>query len=286
MPSWRKTRSWCIKNGTALAATLALLGCASTAPDSRHLDPQRVQQMLALLPAQAILLGEQHDVPDHQRIHRLSVETLAARKALAALALEMAPQGHSTDALPPDASEEQVRTALAWNEQGWPWAAYGPVVMAAVRAGVPVVGANLPLARQREAMQDASLDARLSTEALQAQQEAVRSGHCQMLPERQIVPMTRIQIARDLAMAQTVTERARPHQTVLLLAGSGHVDRQQGVPRHLDRTWTTRSIRLHAGPAQSSLEDLAAFDQVWPTAPGPQVDYCGEFAARKPKPAL
>ena len=41
---------------------------------------------------------------------------------------------------------------LAWDDAGWPWAAYGPAVMAAVRAGVPVLGANRPRSRMREDM--------------------------------------------------------------------------------------------------------------------------------------
>lgn len=298
MPNWRKTR-WSFTEIQSAAASalaglrlgavatlLSLLGCAAGVPDSRQLDPQRVQQVVEMLPIDALLLGEQHDVPDHQRIHLLTVETLAARKALAAVTLEMAAQGQSTDALAPDATEDQVRTALAWDSQGWPWAAYGPVVMAAVRAGVPVVGANLPLARQREAMQDASLDTRLPASALLAQQQAVRSGHCQMLPESQIAPMTRIQIARDVAMAHTLRERARPNQTVLLLAGSAHVDRQLGAPLHLGRQFQAKSVLLHARQAQPAIEDIASFDLVWITAPAPLVDYCAEFAARKPRPAL
>ena len=47
------------------------------------------------------------------------------------------------------------------HDADWPWADYGPVVMAAVRAGVPVAGANLPRAQTRTAMQDSTLDARL-----------------------------------------------------------------------------------------------------------------------------
>ena len=41
------------------------------------------------------------------------------------------------------------------------------------------------------------------------------------------------QIARDRAMAQTLQQAARPGKTVVLLAGSGHVDPRLGVPRHL-----------------------------------------------------
>jgi hypothetical protein len=75
------------------------------------------------------------------------------------------------------------------------------MIMAAVRAGVPVLGGNLPRARQREAMADAALDRLLDADSLLRQQALVRDGHCGLLPEAQIAPMTRIQLARDRSMA-------------------------------------------------------------------------------------
>jgi uncharacterized iron-regulated protein len=136
---------------------------------------------------------------------------------------------------------------LRWNDAAWPWRAYGPVVMAAVRAGVPVLGANLPRERMREVMADAPLDARLPPAALQLQQQAIRDGHCALLPETQIAPMTRIQIARDIRMAHAL-ERARlPGKTVVLIAGAGHVLRDRGVPVHLTPGVTAKVLLLQAG---------------------------------------
>ena len=62
--------------------------------------PERLQQ---LLPADVLLLGEQHDAPDHQRLQRETVAWLASRGQLAALVMEMAERGHSTQGLPRDA---------------------------------------------------------------------------------------------------------------------------------------------------------------------------------------
>ena len=181
----------------------------------------------------AVLLGEQHDAPEHQKKHREVIDSLAARGTLAAVVLEMAQQERSTAGLPASADEEEVRKALDWNSQSWPWEAYGPAVMAAVRARVPVRGANLNREQMRSAMQNARLDATLPASALQRQQEAIRSGHCGLLPAAQILPMTRIQIARDRAMAGEVVAAAVPGKTVVLLAGAGHVDPELGVPLHL-----------------------------------------------------
>src|SRR4051812_36809579 len=92
----------------------------------------------------AVLIGEQHDAEAHAGIQERWVSTLAQRGALGAVALEMAEHGTSTLGLPRTASDEQVRQALHWNQgTGWPWERYGPAIMAAVRAGVPVLGGNL-----------------------------------------------------------------------------------------------------------------------------------------------
>lgn len=257
-------------------AAILLLFLASCA--SPLAGPGIAQRVDALLPADAILLGEQHDAPEHQQIHRGVVATLAARGALAALALEMVDQGKSTTGLATDASETAVQAALAWGEQAWPWAAYGPAVMAAVRAGVPVLGANLPRARMHAAMGDSKLDMQLPGPALKAQQQAIRLGHCGLLPESQISPMTRIQVARDQAMARTVVQAGVPGKTVVLLAGAGHVDRMLGVPQHLPASLNARAVLLLAGKGQAA----DAFDATWTTPPVPEKDHCAQLRQELP----
>ncbi len=253
----------------SLIATLGLLqGCALVLPDvGPRLD--------ALLPADVLLLGEQHDADDHQRLQRAVVLALAQRGQLAALALEMATQGRSTGALAADADEAAVRAALQWNESGWAWARYGPVVMAAVRQGVPVLGANLPREAMRTAMADTRLDGHLAPSLLEQQREGIRSGHCLLLPESQIAPMTRIQIARDAAMANTVESARVPGKTVLLVAGGGHVRRDIGVPTHLAASVRTRVVLAVAGEPDPQAHGAA--DLLWATPRLPPKDHCEEL---------
>ncbi len=235
-PPASQAGAWTRRFTSALIA-LVLAGCNTVPP-----------AVEGALPAEALLLGEQHDDSSHQRLHLDTVRALSARGQLAALALEMAEQGDSTRGLARDADEAAVRQSLRWNEQAWPWAAYGPAVMAAVRAGVPVLGANLPRAQMRAAMGDTSLDNRLAQEALARQREAIRAGHCDLLPPTQIAPMARIQIARDRAMASTVLQSLQAGRTVVLVAGAAHVDQDLGVPRHLPAELRVRAIRWPQGP--------------------------------------
>jgi uncharacterized iron-regulated protein len=203
---------------------------------------------------EAVLLGEQHDATSQPRLQERWVATLAQRGELAALALEMADRGTSTAGLPRDASAAQVQAALHWDSESWPWERYEGPVMAAVRAGVPVVGANLPMEQLRPAMQDRSLDMLLPGPALKAQQQAIRRGHCDLLPEQQITPMTRVQIARDRSMAQTIAGAAAPGKTVVLIAGAGHVQADVGIPQHLRGV----SVRALVLPGEETGKDYCA----------------------------
>lgn len=264
-----------------LPLCLVSAGCAAPAPVSGDVAAGRVE---ALLPADAILVGEQHDAPEHQRIHREVIDALAARGVLAGVALEMAPQGGSTAGLPRDASESAVQAALQWSDAAWPWSTYAPAVMASVRSGVAVLGANLPRAAMRSAMAEGQLDALLPGPALKAQQQAIRLSHCETLPESQIAPMTRIQIARDRAMAQTLAGLAAPGKTAVLLAGARHVDRQLGVPLHLPAALRIKVVTLHAGGAPDDATSKAGTDATWTTPAVPPKDYCAEMRIRPSPP--
>jgi uncharacterized iron-regulated protein len=153
--------------------------------------------------------------------------------------------------------------------------------MAAVRAGVPVLGANLPRGDMRASMADTQLDQRLTGPSLKAQQQLIRQGHCDLLPEGQITPMTRIQIARDRRMADTLAKAVRPGQVVVLISGSVHADKQLGVPQHLPAGLQVKSVRLLAGGQALPGE---SFDSVWATEAAPDKDHCAGLRERFGKP--
>lgn len=278
-------RAWLVLG----SAMVALAGCANSpapgTPPSSQPPPLWPDRLQSLLPADVLLLGEQHDAPDHQRLQREAVAWLAARGLLAAVVMEMAERGHSTQDLPRDASEAQARAALQWDNAAWPWQAYGPVVMAAVGAGVPVLGGNLPRVRMRAAMADTSWDQHLPAPALAQQYQALRDGHCGLLPESQIAPMARIQIARDASMAQTALEALRPGQTVLLVAGGGHVLRHLGIPTHWPANVLSKVALAQVEHAQGAIKSGAEADAVISTPALPPRDVCAELREQW-RPAL
>ena len=272
----------------ALVLCAVLISCASP-PEAPLLRPLSAQALAitttrldALLPMDVLLLGEQHDASEHQQIHAQVIALLAERGQLAAVALEMADANLTTANLHPSSTEQEAKNALKWNDKAWPWVAYGPAVMTAVRAGVLVVGANLPRESMGASMADGTLDGQLPGPALKAQQQLIRTGHCNMLPESQITPMTRIQVARDMKMAETLKEVALPGKVVLLLAGSAHTDRLLGVPQHLPAALKVKAVHLRAGDATPT-DKADAFDAVWITPALPETDYCAAFKAQMVK---
>src|SRR4051812_38751942 len=98
----------------AIIGAAALAGCAAGAPAA---DAPVSRRVATLLPVDALLLGEQHNAPEHHVLERQTAEALAADGRLAALALEMADAGNSTSHLGADATEAQVQTALSWDDK-------------------------------------------------------------------------------------------------------------------------------------------------------------------------
>ena len=275
----------------ALAAALLAAGCAHQSP-ALTTHPEWQQTLTQWRDAQVIALGEQHDQIAHHQWEAQTVQQLAAQQRLSALVIEMAPAGGSTAGLPATASEDQVQQALHWQSGsaggGWPWKDYGPMVMNAVRAGVPVLGGNLPRAQMKQTMGEARYDSHLPAAGWQLQLDAIKDGHCGLLPESQFAPMARIQLARDESMAKitaaAVQQQTQAGQAVLLVAGRGHVRSDIGVP-----TWLPSGLKQKVAIAQSDKAPSAInmkADKLLTLAGNASKDQCAELREQwKSRPA-
>lgn len=254
----------------------------------QFIPPQQVLDDCAH--AALCMLGEQHDHPDHHAVQAWIVAALAQRGTLAALALEMADAGLRFDG-PRDAPEAVVRERLHWNEDGWPWTLYAAPVMAAVRAGAPVAGVNLPQAGMRPAMRQARWDASVPPAVRQRIQGDVAESHCGLLPASQLPAMARIQFARDDSMAAHSLALTRPGKTVALLTGSFHANRTLGIALHLaahaartppgvPRPLTVFSLLLQGLAPDTQAELPEGYDAVWFTPGTPPIDHCAELRQR------
>jgi uncharacterized iron-regulated protein len=191
--------------------------------------------------------------------------------------------------------------ALGWEKQGWPdWAIYQPVAQAALDARLTLAPANLPLAQVREIAQrpGAALSAgdqpltRLLAQPLpkaaQAKlEQALREGHCNLLPDSALPGMLLAQRARDAHMALRL--HTASWQGAILIAGNGHVRRDFGVPFYLRRIEPQAdvvSVGLFAVDKLPTAAQLArepnfqAYDYLWLTPRGAVPDRCQELKAR------
>lgn len=263
---------------STLISAWVLTAC-STVHKPSSMDPLQWQQHLSTSPLPAVLLlGEQHDAPEHQQWQQATVQKLVDRQQLSAVVLEMADHGYSTQGLAAAATESEVQKTLKWNDKGWPWKSYGPSVMAAVRAGVPVLGGNLPRTQMKEVMQQTLWDTHLPAAAWEHQRNAIRMGHCDLLPEAQITPMARIQLAKDARMAQTATKLLQPGKTVVLIAGRGHALRSIGIP-----TWLPAHVHVTVAIGQAGDKSQLApqdSDFIVRTPAIPEKDHCAALKAQ------
>jgi uncharacterized iron-regulated protein len=208
----------------------------------------------------------------------LSVQSLASKQKLSALLLEMVDDGQDTKGMPIDSTESDVRERLKWGDAGWSWNSYGPIVMQAVRLGVPVIGSNLPNSKMSEVMADTSWDAKVPSAVLSAHRESMIKGHCGLLPDAQVPAMARIQIARDERMARTAEQWMRAGKTVLLLAGAEHVKKDRGVPLLLNVSARDNMTVIWMQASTSANQDPTFADVIWLTPPIAPKDYCAELA--------
>lgn len=199
-----------------------------------------------------LLLGEAHDNPHH---HRLRAQWLPAWVAGGAgdaprIVFEHFDREHDAALMQAQQDRPQGPVA-AWvqaaqfDARAWQGERYQPLFDAAFavaqQAGVRWVAGNFSRAEARATLMrqqpaDPALLARQDgatwdVAAGQTLLAAVRTGHCNALPDEALTPMVAAQRLRDAALAQALQQGAGRG---LLLAGNGHVDRRHGVPRYLD----------------------------------------------------
>jgi uncharacterized iron-regulated protein len=257
--------------------------------------------------ADFVLLGEQHDNPDHHRMQAKAIRALVTAGRKPSVLLEMLEP--DDDALveryraDPRATAGGLGPVLAWEKRGWPaWSEYVPVVEVAFDAGLPTLSANLPrsvvhgIAHEGIAALPTGEVIRLGLEtplppALEASlEEELRSSHCGQLQESMVGPMALAQRARDGQMALRMLASGAP---VVLIAGAGHVRVDRGVPMRLrDAKPTVRVVSVafvEVDTRRGSPDDYASrfgattlpFDFVWFTPRASDEDPCARFPTFK-----
>ncbi|MBD0682295.1 ChaN family lipoprotein [Pseudomonas sp. PSB11] len=256
------------------------LGVIRELATGRALTPQELVERLAIAPR--VLVGEQHDNPDHHALQLWLLRQLAAQRPQGSLLMEMLNPDQQAKV---DAAQAATRAgqppadayqALSW-QANWDWGVYGALVTYALRQPYPLLSANLDRAqimqiyRQRPPLSgEASTTQRVQATLL----DDIRASHCGLLPEAQMPAMLAVQQQRDRRMAERLLAAPTP---ALLLAGAFHVRKDLGVPLHLQDLGAGEgnAVLVLAEVGKTVSADSA--DYVWYTAAQPEQDHCAEL---------
>ena len=194
-----------------------------------------------------VLLGEKHDNPDNHQVQAgcsarswRAAGGRSSRSRCSRPTTRRQSPAHRRGA-PRDAAG--LGPAVDWKHSGWPdWAYYQPIAQAALDAGVPIVGGqphagNRASAGSRPALRAADQSGgalRARPAALGALQAAltteIREAHCGHFPADRVDGMVLAQRARDSALAESLLAGS---DGAVLIAGTGHIRNDRGVPIYL-----------------------------------------------------
>lgn len=255
----------------------AELGHILDTASGKLLTPEQLVDRLAEAPR--VLVGEQHDNPDHHALQLWLLQALPLQRPQGSLLLEMlepAQQGKVDQVRQQRPLPTDLAKAIDW-QQGWEWRFYAPIIRDAFAQGYPVLAANLDRGEMKDIYRNPpQLSGPRSTTAVvrAALMEEVRDGHCGMLPESQLPSMLAVQQQRDRRMAQRLLDAPAPS---LLLAGGYHVRKDVGAPLHLaDLGAENGTLVLMLAQVGDEVRPQMA-DIVWYTAALPKKDYCAEL---------
>ena len=252
------------------------LGQVWVTAEQRWITPQALVERLA--PAPYVVVGEQHDNPDHHSLQLWLLQRLQAVRPQQSLLLEMLQPAQQArvaalkeTSLPGDAELQQQ---LDW-QPGWDWAMYGPLVRWGLDVPAQLQAANL----DRDTMMalyrsPPPLSPRYSAEARQQLADTIEASHCGRIKDQQVTAMLAIQQARDQAMAAALANAPTP---ALLLAGNYHARRDLGMPVHWPQASVAPVIVQLQGVSAGTLPGPQQTDYLWLTPATPERDYCADW---------
>jgi uncharacterized iron-regulated protein len=238
-----------------------------------------------LAAASFVVLGETHDNPDHHLLQARLLRAVLAGGRRPALGFEMitSDEQPKVDAAlaraPRDA--DALAAAVGWKDSGWPpFELYRPIFATGLDAGLPVVAANLPHGKARDAVMkgrdslDPALRARLEREepvpadVMDQWRTEMSESHCGELPPKMFDGLVLAQRARDASMAERMVAAGRGRGAVLV-TGSGHARTDRAVPALATKDLAGKVVSLAFLEVRKDETDPAAYAKDWGKGPLP-----------------
>jgi uncharacterized iron-regulated protein len=272
-----------------------LVGRIWSTADGSFISPGELTDRL--VSARYIILGEKHDNADHHILQGNVLDYLLAAGKVDRVAFEMMDESVTEQLLELPArtglDAAALKAWLRWDEEGWNWDFYGPLLQAVYASATPMVAANISqdsvgrIYGDKNAVEVSGI---LAEQARQQLTADIDESHCGLLPESQFPAMVRVQQARDLAMAEALGLPAAGKLSVLV-AGNYHARQDLGVPNYLlagdDSIERHQILSLsftevqpeEADPRayQEGFSRQPAFDYLWFTPALTSTDYCASL---------
>ncbi|WP_448682942.1 ChaN family lipoprotein [Pseudomonas nicosulfuronedens] len=258
----------------------AELGVIRDLRSGEQLSPTQLLDRLAAAPR--VIVGEQHDNPDHHALELWLARALVDRRPSGSVLLEMlnpdqqsAVVAAQAAAAKGDAPNDLIG-ALRW-QPGWDWSQYGPLVIWLVKQPTPLLAANLDrseimdIYRSKPQLQGPASTAAPVRDALL---QDIRDSHCGLLPDSQLPAMLAVQQQRDRRLAERLKAAPEP---ALLIAGGFHARRDLGVPLHLQDLGAAQGLKVVILAEVGKVVEPAQADFVWYTPAQPPTDYCAQM---------
>jgi len=238
-----------------------------------------VFDLSALPAADIVIVGEVHDNPAHHRHQAAAVFALQPR----AIVFEMLTPEQAARVTDDNRSDPGLGKVLGWQEAGWPdFAMYQPIFAASSAA---IYGAALGPDALKGRRDPATLlpdPAFGLAEPLTPDDQAAReaeqaTSHCDALPVDLLPYMVAVQRLRDASFAAMALDAFKAHGgPVVVITGTGHARRDQGIPAALARAAPAVTV-LSVGQLESDPGADAPYD-LWLISAAPaRPDPCAAF---------
>ncbi len=228
-----------------------------------------------------VLIGEKHDNPEHHKVQAAILRQNLKSGDVVVFEMLKSSQGNAIDNFNTGETDlESFEQELVWEKSGWPeWVYYAPLFQAARENGAIIKFGSLPI----KELKKTDFDKNALSEAAKADlQDDIREGHCNLLPEQAINPMTTVQMQKDAFMAQQMQADEDTFKRRFLIAGNGHVVKDRAVPQHLKNAKGKMVVIGFGEKGQEEANIYDNYDIYWITESvgKTQEDYCADLKKR------
>jgi len=215
-----------------------------------------------------VLLGETHDNADHHRIQASLLSMWRETHPDGAIAFEQLDdaQGRVLAAHRPTRTSD-VRQLIHWDQSGWPdFALYAPLIALALQVPPGPLAAHPTRDTLHQAMreqaytppEDLYLDPPPGEATMDALRAEIVAAHCGHAPGPMLEPMVFAQRFKDAWMARAMKQAGAT--AVALIAGSGHVRRDRGVPFYLARQGVNDVLSVTLRPVTADRDEPGDYE--------------------------